>query len=68
MRNFIFCNDDRVINFRRLRWVGHVARFEVVRRVFKFLRGKPTGKRPIGRPRRTWEDNIRMNLKEISIN
>ena len=35
---------------------------------FKILTGKPTGKRPLGRPRRRWEDNIRMNLKEIGIN
>ena len=38
------------------------------RRVFKILRGKPTGKRPLGRPRRRWEDNIRMDLEEIGIN
>ena len=36
--------------------------------VFKILTGKPTGKRPLGRPRRRWEDNIRMDLEEISIN
>ena len=35
---------------------------------FKILTGKPTGKRPLGRPRLTWEDNIRMNLKEIGVN
>ena len=38
------------------------------RRAFKILTGKPKGKRPLGRPRRRWEDNIRMNLKEIGIN
>ena len=38
------------------------------RSVFKILTGKPTGKRPLGRPRRRWEDNIRMNLEEIGIN
>ena len=38
------------------------------RSVFKILRGIPTGKRPLGRPRRTWEDNIRIELKEIGIN
>ena len=38
------------------------------RRAFKILTGKPTGKRPLGRPRRRWEDNIRMILKEIGIN
>ena len=53
---------------RRLRWAGHVARMEEGKNVFKFLTGKPTRKRPLGRPRRRWEDNIRMNLEEISIN
>ena len=38
------------------------------RSAFKLLKGKPTGKRPLGRPRRKWEDNIRMDLKEIGIN
>ena len=38
------------------------------RSAFKILTGKPTGKRPLGRPRRRWEDNIRMDLKEIGIN
>ena len=46
---------------------GHVARMEGRRRAFKILTGKPTGKRPLGRPRRRWEDNIRMNLEEIGI-
>ena len=48
---------------RRLRWAGHVARMEEGRSAFKILTGKPTGKRPLGRPRHIWEDNIRMNLK-----
>ena len=39
-----------------------------VRSAFKFLTGKPTGKRPLGIPRRRWEDNIRMDLEEIGIN
>ena len=38
------------------------------RSAFKILTGKPTGKRPLGRPSRRWEDNIRMNLKEIGVN
>jgi hypothetical protein len=50
-----------------LRWVGYVARIEEGRNNFKFLTGTPTGNRPLGRPRRRWEGNIRMNLKEISI-
>ena len=57
-------NIVRVIKSRRLRW----ARMEEGRKVFKILTGTPTGKRPLGRHRRRWEDNIRMDLKEISIN
>ena len=49
-----------VVKSRRLRLEGHVARIESSRIVFKILRGKPTGKRPLGRPRRRWEDDIRM--------
>jgi hypothetical protein len=60
-------NIVRVIMSRRLKWAGHVARIEEGRSVFKILSGKPTGKRPLGRPRHRWEDNIRMDLKEISI-
>ena len=52
---------------RRLRWAGHVARMEEGRSAFKILTGKPTGKIPLGRPRRRWEDNIRMDLEEIVI-
>ena len=61
-------NIVRVIKSRRLRWAGHVARIEERRSAFKILSGKPTGKRPLGRPRRIWEDNIRIDLKEIGIN
>ena len=53
---------------RRLRWAGHVARMEKGRSAFKILTGKPTGKIPLGRPRRRWEDNIRIDLEEIGIN
>ena len=49
-------------------WAGLVARMEDGRRALKMLTGKPTGKRPLGRLRRRWEDSIRMNLKEIGIN
>ena len=48
--------------------VGHVARMEEGRSAFKMLTGKPTGKRSLGRSRRRWEDNIRMDLEEIGIN
>ena len=57
-------NIVRVIKSRIMKWEGHVARMEEGRSAFKFL----TGKRPLGRPSRRWEDNIRMNLKEIDIN
>ena len=46
----------------------HVARLENGRSALKILTGKPTGKRPLGRPRSIWEDNTRMDLKEIGIN
>ena len=61
-------NIVRVIKSRRLRWEGHVARMEENRSAFKILTGKPTGKRPLGRPRRRWEDYIRKYLREIYIN
>jgi hypothetical protein len=47
---------------------GYVARMEEGRSSFKILTGKPTAKRPLGRPRHRWEENIRMDLKEIGIN
>ena len=56
-----------MIKSRRLRLAGHVARMEEGRSAFKILTGKSTGKRPLGRPRRRWEDNIKMYLKEIGI-
>ena len=57
-----------MIKSRRLRWAGHVARMEKGGSAFKILTAKPTGKRPLGRPRRRWQDNIRMDLVEIGIN
>ena len=57
-----------MIKSRRLRWAGHVARMEEGRSAFKILTGKPTGKRPLGKSRRRWENNIRMDLKEMGIN
>ena len=61
----MYCSPNivTVIKSRRLRWAGHVARMEEFRSGFKILTGKPTGNRPVGRPRRRWEDNIRMDLK-----
>ena len=58
-------NIVRVIKSRRMRWAGHVARMEEGRGVQKVLVGKPEGKRPLGRPRRRWEDNIKMDLEEV---
>ena len=57
-----------MIKSRRLRWAGHVGRMEEGRRAFKGLIGKLTGKRPLGKPRRRWKDNIRIYLKEMGIN
>ena len=51
-----------MIKSRRLRWAGHLARMEEGRSAFKILTGKPTRKRPLGKPRRRWEDTIRMGL------
>jgi hypothetical protein len=48
-----------------MRWAGHVARIREERNVCKVLVGKPEGRRSLGRPRRRWEDGIRMDLREI---
>jgi hypothetical protein len=50
---------------RRVRWEGHVARIGVMKYAYKLLMGKPEGKKPLGRPRRRWLDNIKMDLLEI---
>ena len=60
-------NIVRVIKSRRMRWAGHVARMGVGRGVYRVLVGKPEGKRPLGRPRRRWEDNIMMDLQEVGV-
>ena len=67
IRDFTVCI-GRVIKSRRLIWAGHAARIEEGRSTFKILAGELTGKRPLGRPRRKWEDNIRVDLKEIDVN
>jgi len=59
------CRGDRVIKSRRMRWAGHVAHMGEERGVYRVLEGKPEGKRPRGRPRRRWVDNIRMDLQEV---
>jgi hypothetical protein len=55
----------RVIKARRMRWADHVARTGEVRGAYNILDGRPEGMRPLGRPRRRWEDNIKMDLREI---
>jgi hypothetical protein len=55
----------RIIKSRRLRWTGHVARMGEKRNAYRVLMRKPEGKRPLGRPRRGWVDNIRMDLGEV---
>jgi hypothetical protein len=54
-----------VIKSRRMRWAEHVERMGEGRGVYRVLVGKPEGKRPLGRPRRRWEDDIKMDLREI---
>jgi hypothetical protein len=60
-------NIVRIIKSRRMRWVGHVARMGEGRGAYRVLVGRPEDKRPLGRPRRRWEDNIKMDLEEIGI-
>jgi hypothetical protein len=55
----------RVIKARRMRWAGHVMRMGVVRGAHNILVWRPEGRRPLERPRRRWEDNIKMDLREI---
>jgi len=58
-------NIVRVIKSRRMRWVGHVERMGEERGVYRVLLVKPEGRRPLGRARRRWVDNIRMDLQEV---
>jgi hypothetical protein len=55
----------KIIKSRRMRWAEHVARMGEKRNAYRLLVGKPEGKRPLGRPRRRWVDNIKMDLLEI---
>jgi hypothetical protein len=55
----------RIIKSRRMRWAGHVARMGQKRNIYRILVGKPEGKRRLGRPRRRWENNIKMDLGEM---
>jgi len=65
--NDLYCSPNivRVIKSRRMRWAGHVARMGEDRGVYRVLVGKPEGRRPLGRPRHRWVDNIRMDLQEL---
>jgi hypothetical protein len=58
-------NIIRVMKSRRLRWAGHVACMGERRGAYSALVGKPEGRRPLGRPRRRWEDNIKMDLRDV---
>ena len=63
--NYLYCNIVRLIKSRRVRWSGRVARVGERRGVYRGLVGKPEGKRPLGRPRRRWEDNIKLDLHNV---
>jgi hypothetical protein len=61
--NYLYCSPNiiRVIKSRRMRWVGHVTRMGERRGLYRMLVGKTVGKRPLERPKRRWEDNIKMD-------
>jgi hypothetical protein len=63
----LYCSPSiiRMIKSRRMRLAGHVARMGEKRNAYRILVGKPEGKRPLGRPRRRWADNIKMDVREI---
>jgi hypothetical protein len=60
-------NIVKVIKSRKMRWAGHVAYMGEGRGVYRVLIGRPKGKRPLGRPRCRWEDNIKLDLREIGV-
>ena len=64
---YSLANIVRMVKSRRMRWDGHVALLGEGRVVHRVLVGKPEGKRPLGRPRRRWEDNIKMDLQEVGM-
>ena len=65
--NYLYSTPNivRVIKSRRIKWAGHVARMGEERGVYRVLVGKPEGRRPLGRPRRRWVDNIRTDLQKV---
>jgi hypothetical protein len=64
MRNFVICTHPQIsLGKSRLGWAGHVARMGEKIKMYKVMVGKPEGKRPLGRPRRRWEDGVRMDWK-----
>jgi hypothetical protein len=69
VKNFIICTHTQISlgKSRRKRWAGHAARMGEEIKMHKVLVGKPEGKRPLGRPRRRWEDGIRMDLRELGV-
>ena len=66
--NDLYCSPNivRVIKWRRMRWAGHVACMGEERGVYRDLVGKPEARRPLGRPRLRWVNNIRMDLQEVA--
>ena len=77
-KHYILCNEELsdlyplpnivwVVKLRRMRWAGHVVPMGEGRGVHRVLVGRPYGKRPFGRPRRRWEDNIKMDLQELGV-
>jgi hypothetical protein len=65
--NYLYSSPNiiRVIKSRRMRWAGHVARMDEGRGAYRILMGRPEGRRSLGRPRRRWENNIKMDLQEV---
>ena len=67
--NDLYCSPNivQVIKSRRMRWAGHVAHMGEGRGMYRGLVGKPEGKRPLGRPKHRWEDNIKMDLRKLDV-
>jgi hypothetical protein len=65
--NDLYCSANivRVVKSRRMRWAGHVGLMGEGRGVYRILVGEPERRRPLGRPRRRWEDNIKTDLQEV---